>query len=323
MAKKRVAFDLLSNGISSKWVYLAIPLVLSGFTHLWNPIGFPSIHIDETHYMRRAMLVMKNLGPYDPYYQYDHPFFGQIFLAGALGLIGYPHSLNPSPNLHSIEMLYIVPRILMGLLAVLDTFLVYKIAEYRHGRNVALFSSVIFAVMPLSWLLRRILLDSILLPFLLASILLAIYIKRRKNLHDVHTNDNNSSSSSIKIPIILLSGILLGLAIYTKIPAFTMIPLVGFLVYTNSNKSLKALGLWFLPVILIPAMWPVYSISAGQFDDWKEGILHQVNRTGISMLASAKAVFQIDPVIMVMGISGIILSVIKNKYFILIFYISK
>jgi len=202
----------------------------------------------------------------------------------------------------------------MGLLAVLDTFLVYKIAEYRHGRNVALFSSVIFAVMPLSWLLRRILLDSILLPFLLASILLAIYIKRRKNLHDVHTNDNNSSSSSIKIPIILLSGILLGLAIYTKIPAFTMIPLVGFLVYTNSNKSLKALGLWFLPVILIPAMWPVYSISAGQFDDWKEGILHQVNRTGISMLASAKAVFQIDPVIMVMGISGIILSVIKKDY---------
>ena len=81
VAKKRVAFDLLSNGISSKWVYLAIPLVLSGFTHLWNPLGFPSIHIDETHYMRRAMLVMKNLGPYDPYYQYDHPFFGQIFLS--------------------------------------------------------------------------------------------------------------------------------------------------------------------------------------------------------------------------------------------------
>ena len=30
----------------------------------------------------------------------------------------------------------------------------------------------------------------------------------------------------------MLSGILLGIAIYTKIPAFTMIPLVGYLIYT-------------------------------------------------------------------------------------------
>ena len=76
--------------------FLAIPLVLSAYTHLWNVIGFPSIHIDEAHYMRRTMIVMKNLGPQDPYYQYDHPYFGQIFLAAMLGIIGYPNSLNPS-----------------------------------------------------------------------------------------------------------------------------------------------------------------------------------------------------------------------------------
>src|SRR5690349_1898903 len=199
--------------------------------------------------MRRAMLVLNYLGPHDNAAKYDHPpgnttssydhpYFGQIFLAGILGMIGYPNSLNLSPNgdVHSIEMLYLIPRLLMGILAIVDTFLVYKIAEYRHGRNVALASSVVFAVMPLSWLYRWILLDSILLPFLLSSILLAVYLKK---LSDRGSNNRiKDNKLDIKIPI-LLSGILLGLAIYTKIPAFTMIPLVGFLVYKNSNKSWK------------------------------------------------------------------------------------
>ena len=70
----------------------------------------------------------------------------------------------------------------MGILAVVDTFLVYKISERRYNRNVAFIASVLFAVMPLSWLLRRILLDSILLPFLLSSILIAIIERIQKLL---------------------------------------------------------------------------------------------------------------------------------------------
>jgi 4-amino-4-deoxy-L-arabinose transferase-like glycosyltransferase len=66
-------------------------------------------------------------------------------------------------------MLYLVPRVLMGILAVVDTFLVYKISERRYNRNVALIASVLFAVMPISWYTRRILFDSIQLPFLLTS----------------------------------------------------------------------------------------------------------------------------------------------------------
>jgi len=54
---------------------------------------------------------------------------------------------------HSIEILYLVPRLLMGLLAVLDTFLIYKISELKYNRNVALFASVLFAVTPLTWML--------------------------------------------------------------------------------------------------------------------------------------------------------------------------
>ena len=63
--------------------------------------------------------------------RYDHPYFGQLFLAGLFKLIGYPDSLNPvSGDVNSTQMLYMVPRIIMGLLAVLDTFLIYKICEY-------------------------------------------------------------------------------------------------------------------------------------------------------------------------------------------------
>ena len=301
--------------------FLAIPLVLSAYTHLWNVIGFPSIHIDEAHYMRRTMIVMKNLGPQDPYYQYDHPYFGQIFLAAMLSMIGYPNSLNPSAEdgTHSVEMLYLAPRVLMGILAVLDTFLVYKIADRRYNRNVALIASVIFAVMPLSWMIRRIYLDSILLPFLLSSVFLAIYKQKPESFDTEENHKKNVININTNIPI-LLSGILLGLAIYTKIPAFTMIPLVGYLVYKN-NKSLKTLGLWIIPVILIPLMWPAYSISVGQFDEWVAGLLHQTHRVGIPVLDSLISVYQVDPFLLILGTSGILFLAIKRDFFLLLWIV--
>ncbi len=85
-------------------ILLAIPLVLSAFTHLWNLDGFPSIYRDEEHYMRKALHVMNGSGPQegpdDPLsyraHPYTHPYFGQIFLAVVLGMIGYPDSLNLS-----------------------------------------------------------------------------------------------------------------------------------------------------------------------------------------------------------------------------------
>ena len=63
----------------------------------------------------------------------------------------------------------------MGLLAVIDTFLIYKIAERRYNRNVAFIAAILFAVMPYTWLIRRVLLEPIQLPFLLTSILFALY----------------------------------------------------------------------------------------------------------------------------------------------------
>src|ERR671930_2403280 len=161
-------------------VLLGISLALSAFTHLWNPLGFPSVYVDEGHYMRRAMQVLKGLGPQDHSYPYDHPYFGQLFLAGVFKLIGYPASLHPSSDINSIEMLYFVPRLLMGILAIVDTFLVYKIAGVMYNnKRIAFIASILFAVMPLSWFTRRIYLESIQLPFLLSSILFAVYCAKK------------------------------------------------------------------------------------------------------------------------------------------------
>jgi len=277
---------------------------------------------------------LEGLGPQDPSSRfdhgqetnssYDHPHFGQIFLAGIFQIIGYPSSLHTLPTVESIEMLYTVPRVLMGILAVVDTFLLYKIAERRYNRNVALVSSILFAVMPLSWLNRWILLDNILLPFLLLSILFALHVKRNNNNYnnnDIHPNldfskkNTNNSNDFRKITLTILSGIFLGLAIYTKITAFTMIPLVGFLIFTN-NKSFKSLALWLVPVILIPSLWPVYALSVGQFDEWLDGVIWQSTERRVdaaensphSVLSELTTLAKMDPVL-------VIISIISTAYF--------
>lgn len=255
------------------------------------------------------MHVMEGLGPQEAYY-YDHPFFGQIFLGGTLKVIGYPQSLNPSADLHSTESLYQVPRALMGILAVIDTFLIYKISVRMYNRNVALFASILFAVMPATWFTRMILLDSILLPFLLLSILLAVHTSKSKS-EKRGSNINNNI-------LIVFSGVFLGLAIFTKIPAFTMIPLVAFLIYRNNNRSLKTLGVWLVPVILIPFLWPAQSILAGAFNSWTNDVLWQINRenAGLPWIVFLLAIT--DPLIFIAGFAGVAYSFIRRDYLILL-----
>src|ERR687889_1423796 len=273
---------------------LSIPLILSAFTHLWNPIGFPAVWVVEGQYMHRAMQVLEDFNYHYKQssiypYPYDHPFFGQYFLAGMLAVLGYPESLHLSSSTtaaiargdmtHSIEMLYLVPRVLIGVLAILDTFLVYKIAErqYDSNRTIALIASILFAVMPITWVLRKILLESLLLPLLLLSILLALYASKDQ----IRRNYNSNKWRIIKNKntlLVLLSGIFLGLAILTKIPIFTMIPLVGYLVYTSSNKNWKIVGLWLIPVILIPLSGPIDAIINGDYDLWLKDLTWNIHR---------------------------------------------
>ena len=160
--------------------------------------------------------------------------------------------------------------------------------------------------------------------------------------------------------MIILSGVFLGTAIFTKIPAFTMIPMVGFLVYmnyrnsdvsvlhlrksksknknTNNNSSKKSrsyftiipsffgsflqfaqnkkiivLALWIIPVILIPAIWPAYAISIGQFHKWTDGIHWQASqRVSNGISESLKTIYSIDPILVAFGIAGFVFRAIRR-----------
>ncbi len=284
-------------------IFIIIPLVLAAFTHIWNPTGFPDVFYDEGIYMTRAIHVISGEGPQTGYF-HDHPFFGQLFLAGSLSLTGYPNSLNPTTDADSIRMLYLVPRVLMGILAVVDTFLIYKISDRRYSKNVALMASILFAVMPITWLTRRILLDSILLPFLLSSILFAVYAKDSQN----------------KKLLVMLSGIFFGITLFTKETMFTMIPLVAILVLQNT-KNYKMLGLWFIPVILIPLIWPIQSIQTDQFHYWINDILFQVHRQNNNFVNILENFFNFDPVLLILGLTGVSYAILKRDSVILLWFV--
>ena len=289
------------NGLA----FLFIALSLSSFTHLFNPAGFPDLFYDEGVYMRRAMHVLAGLGPQEGNF-YDHPYFGQLFLAGFLGAIGYPDSLNPTETAQSVAELYTVPRVLMGILSVADTFLVFKIAERRYGPKVALVAGILFAVMPITWLTRRILLDSILLPFFLASVLFALY--------------SSGASGRKKLAWIGLSGAFLGLAIFTKMPAFTMIPLVAYVLSSGQPRKARArtIALWLIPVVAIPLIWPVSAISGGHFNDWLSGALWQTQRQSQGISSIITSFFQYDPVMLVLAFVSVGLAAIQRDFFVIL-----
>jgi len=224
----------------------------------------------------------------------------------------------------------------MGMLAVLDTFLIYRIAEGRFGRRAAVIAAVLFAVMPLSLTLRMVLLDSILIPFVLASVLLAM-----------HARGAARAAASVRgrtwLPVVL-SGACMGCAVLVKIPSVAMIPLVLALAY-SANRSPRQALLWLVPVIMIPLIWPASALTAGELDLWAEGVLWQSDRSSqhalnalreylpvdlvqgrdpdvlthpLILLTAVRSLFALDPVLMALGAAGLAFAAVtRNRFLIL------
>ena len=311
---------------SSKNVYQSLILLsiilVSSFFHLWNLDGFPSIYRDEDHYLRKAMHILEGEGLQEDSddlisyqsYKYDHPYFGQLFLGGILKLIGYPDSLSPKVgDVHSIEMLYLVPRVIMGLLAVVDTFLIYKIGQVRYNKNIGLLSAALFAVIPITWILRRVWLEPIQLPFILLSILFALYLNKQSTKDSICKYLYQE-----KLITSIFSGIFLGIAIFTKIPAFLFIPLVAFLIFSMNKQKLKYLGLWSIPVILIPLIWPANALYLGELDEWFNGLSWQSERSNNGVFVAFQKLFIIDPIFLVISIISVALAAVRKDLFILL-----
>lgn len=291
-------------------IFLA--LIISSFTHLWNPTGFPSPNVDEGIYLGRAVNFIDTLNLKDPYIGYDHPYFGQIFLAAFLYITNYQSLLNSHAYLN-YEILLLYPRILMGLLAIIDTFLIFKVVELRYSTNVAVVATFIFALMPITWLTRWILLDAIQLPFILLSLLLAV---KSSSL-----NGNISMHNRTHYLPLLLSGVSLGLAIFTKIPAFTMIPVIGYLIYNSNRSKFSSIGIWLIPTILIPSFWIFHAGSTDELDAWWNAINGQLHRESRPFSVALYDFFTLDPLISLIAIPGLIYSAIKRDVFVLLLII--
>ncbi len=273
---------------------------------------------------------MQSNNPQEGYF-HGHPVFGQVFLGMLFKLSGYTdtthiyhsnnnnnYNINGNNNLddsvESIKRLYLLPRIWMGILSVLDTLLVYNICETRYNCRVAALAAILFAVMPITWFIRRVLLDSILLPFFLSSVFFAIFSKKLEQ-----QNHRNIA--------VLLSGFFLGLSIFIKISMVVMIPLVLYLAYYSSIPKSKAgirLGMknmvvhWFIPVIAIPSLWPIQSIVDNQFDLWVSDVWLQSTRATEGIIAIFQSFIIVDPVLMLLGFLGIAYSILKKDYTIML-----
>ena len=312
----------LKNGINQSNILLLVTLVLSIFTYLWHPLEYPTIGYTDGTSMRRAMHFLTGHGLQDPDYAYDHPFFAQIFLGGVLRMMDYPNSVHPTAQgdvVYSTQMLWMVPKVLIGVMAIIDTFLIYKIAERRYNTKVAFIAAILFAVFPVEFL-RTTYFESIQLPFILGSIFFAL------NSANIVNKKNRSN-----VLLALLSGVLLGLAIFTKIPAFTMIPVVGFIIYRN-NKSLRLLGIWFIPVVLIPLVWPSYALLIGEIDLWWDGIFWQTHRQETSLnfvqIEKNNTLFNAIiadilkmPILFVLGFAGFVFAAIRKDFFLILWIV--
>lgn len=302
--------DKVTSLYKNKYYLIILIISTTFFTHLFNPIGFPSVHVDEGIYMYRAMhlLTFGNLEWNTSFY--DHPYFGPIILASLLYIINYPAIIVPDLNDHSsVEFAYIVPRLIIGFFSILDTILLYAITKIHYNRDAAIISSLLFSIMPLTWAMRRIYLESILYPFLLSSILIVVYLKSSKNLSMKTGNF-----------LILVSGIMLGFSIFTKAPMIAMIPLLTFYIYLYKRKIIQ-IFLFLIPTIFIPLLWPIDAVFRGELDQWTIGVISQLERHNDSILNALYDLYFIDPILLVMGLAGIIFAVIRRDFFLIVWIV--
>ncbi len=306
----------LSHLSQKKILFPLLILALTSFTHLWNPIGFPAVHIDEGIYMFRAMHLLNNGNLDWDAQMYDHPYFGPIFLGTVLFAINFPGIVNTDIIQNGeFGLTYMIPRILIGVLAVLDTLLIYAITKIRYGTNAAFISSLLFSVMPLTWSIRRVYLESILLPFLLFGILLISYVGSLHNLEN--RTQPKPPILKNKNLIVTVSGFVIGLAIFTKIPIVTMIPLLTYYIY-RFNNNLKIVVLFIIPALLIPLIWPAYAIYNNEFDQWLNGILIQINRENSAIPFALYEMLSIDPILILITLVGMIFAITRKDYFLVL-----
>jgi hypothetical protein len=88
-----------------------------------------------------------------------------------------------------------------------------------------------------------------------------------------------------------------------------------------SSRRLTYVILFIVPAILIPALWPMHALTLGDWNEWVNGVLYQTQRESRPLLNSLNTLFQVDPLLFVVGFGGTIYSIFKRDYFMLMWII--
>jgi 4-amino-4-deoxy-L-arabinose transferase-like glycosyltransferase len=205
-----------------------------------------------------SVLLSISLGPYS---SWD----SQIEFAAASGVVkwGLPYTtfgdmINVPPLGYYIDLIFfkvfglsyetgIGVMTLFGLGCV---FLVFKVGELLYGARTGLFAAALFALTPWQVIMSRVfLVDVQCLFFSLLYLLVGIWAIRK----DSHK-------------LLLVSGILFGFALLTKLFAvFMLIPLSLIYIYwrpKNRMRMLEGMLVFFLPAFLLQYLW--YDLISGQ-----------------------------------------------------------
>lgn len=246
--RRRALVDHLVASVAERWVALlalTTVLVSVGIVHAVNMANWPGFwNEDEGTYMARAWAVQTGLGAHHgpaPYtYWYDHPPFGWIQLV----LWTWPvHSF--SPGTVAVDS----GREAMLIYALVSTAFVYVIAM-RVGltRPFALLATALFGLSPLSVeYLRSVFLDSIGLPWFLASFAFALSPKKRLSAY-------------------VASGACFAGAVLSKETFLILFPAVAWQVFQHADirtrkMSLAAFSSVTLAVLLL---YPLYAVLKGE-----------------------------------------------------------
>ena len=139
---------------------------------------------------------------------------------------------------------------------------------------------------------------------LISSVLLLVYISNSKS---GYPNTGIHNTKRRNIIIVFISGILFGVACFTKESAVTLMPLLIYLAFTGSPfdqsglKRARTVAIWLIPVVIISLIWPIYAVAVNQFDNWLTGVLYRAGRDEKGMQTALSSLFEIDPVFAILS----------------------
>ena len=251
--------------LRSEWPIFLLLMVAAGVITGWGLRDFPALGVDEGTYTNQAWAVLH--GHIQPYtYSYDHPFIGWTLLSPLAWVAQVSHISGSSLSV-------VDTRAAMVLYAAVDSLLIYLVARRLDFTIVlAALAVLLWAFSPLTIdYSRAVYLDNMALPWVLASLLLALDVQRRQWRY-------------------IACGACFALAAVSKETTLLLFPVILYVVYQRTAHQLRTIALVSATSagLLLMGIYPLLASlrdelvpGKGHVSLWTQGIAYQLfNRAG-------------------------------------------